>query len=64
MKRAAPGKQPIPGAPAEFARDMSLSGRFRMAMLDEYQGEHHGYNPYDTSAEAKRDVWSAKRKRA
>jgi hypothetical protein len=43
---------------------MALLARMTSGLLDQYRCEKHGYNPYDTSAGRKPDIWLAKRKRA
>lgn len=52
-----------PGSAAEPISSQVLS-RIQLALLDEYQREQRGYNPYDTSRARARDVWNGKRKRA
>ncbi|HET9389259.1 MAG TPA: hypothetical protein VFO44_06400 [Steroidobacteraceae bacterium] len=57
------GEQPQRDSEAP-GNESSLASRFRLAMLDEHQGERPGYDPYETTSRKKHDVWSSKPKRA
>ncbi|HUI60294.1 MAG TPA: hypothetical protein VLX90_08725 [Steroidobacteraceae bacterium] len=70
MKTTADAPGPGTGQPSATvgtatARDpVSVLSRIKLALLDEYKGDQGGYDPYDTSGQRSRDVWSRKRKRA
>jgi hypothetical protein len=64
MKRTDRPAQPETAKPRSASDSMSVLSRLTLGLLDEYQCEKQGYDPYDTSRGRVPDVWRAKRKRA
>jgi hypothetical protein len=65
MKHTTGPAKPDNSSKAESALDpISALGRIKLAFLDEYVCDKHGYDPYDTSKGRAPDIWSSKRKRA
>ncbi len=64
MKENGPsGDLEITGTHSTIEAQSSFLNRFQQALLDPFQGERRGYDPYDTFNGKLRDVWSSKRKR-
>lgn len=65
MKESGPSGDPeTTGTHSMIEARNSFLHRFQLALLDDFQGEKRGYDPYDTVNGRLGDVWRSKRKRA